>query len=298
MDKSLPSNMRKVLVTGAKGQLGSRLMECTDSGLHVVALDRAALDVTAPESIAHALHEHTPDVVVNAAAYTAVDRAEEEAEQAHRVNAMGAGNMARACAERGVDLVHISTDYVFDGEATRPYRPTDPPHPVSVYGASKLAGEAAIADAYASAKASWWVIRVAWLCDIRGQNFMQTMVRLGRAGKDLKVVNDQHGTPTFARPFAEDLMHWVQGSVRIPSGIFHYSHLGETTWHGFAQAIFDFHGLEVNLTACLTAEYPTAAKRPAYSCLDGSEFARWSGKKQEHWEQVLASELARGEQQN
>lgn len=298
MDKLLPSNMRKVLITGANGQLGSRLRECDQPGTQIIALDQDSLDLTEPNSIAAALEAHNPDVVINAAAYTAVDRAEEEVDAAYAVNATGPGHLAKACAERGVDLVHISTDYVFDGAAHQPYRPTDTPRPIGVYGASKLAGEAAVEVAYASAEASWWVIRVAWMCDARGQNFLQTMLRLGRSGKALRVVADQHGTPTFARPFAEALMRWAAGSNRAPSGVYHYSHSGRTTWHGFAQAIFDIHGLEVDLSACSTAEYPTAAKRPAYSCLDGSDFYRLSGLKQQDWKDVMAFELERKQQEN
>jgi dTDP-4-dehydrorhamnose reductase len=142
------------------------------------------------------------------------------------------------------------------------------------------------------------VIRVSWLCDVRGQNFMQTMLRLGRSGKALKVVNDQYGTPTFARPFAEALMNLAAHPHAAARGVHHYSHLGQTTWHGFAQAIFDFHGLEVNLAACSTSEYPTPAQRPAYSCLDGREFARLIEQEQRDWKDVMASELKRDQQEN
>ena len=298
MDNSLPSTMRKVLVTGAKGQLGSRLMECVHPGLQVVGLDREFLDLTDSDSVDSALQAHLPDVVINAAAYTAVDQAETERDQAHSVNATGAETLARACAQQGVDLIHISTDYVFDGTGSRPYRPEDFPHPIGAYGASKLAGERAVQAAFAAAQAGWWVIRVAWLCDVRGQNFMQTMLCLGRSGKALKVVNDQHGTPTFARPFAEALMNLAAHPNAAARGVHHYSHLGQTTWYGFAQAIFDFHGLEVNLAACSTSEYPTPAQRPAYSCLDGKEFARLMEQEQRDWKDVMASELKRDQQEN
>lgn len=284
--------MRTVLVTGANGQLGSRLMEDTGQNtLRIVGFDREELDITTPESIAEALKKHQPHVVINAAAYTAVDRAEVEPELAHAINAKGPQLLAEACAAHGVDLIHISTDYVFDGTQDRPYVPSDVPNPMGVYADSKRAGELAVE---ATTGVRWWVVRVAWLCDTRGQNFMQTMLRLGRSGKALRVVNDQHGVPTFARPFAEALLKLAAQPERVPSGVWHYGPQGPTTWHGFAQAIFEGYGIDVELAPCTTADYPTPAKRPAYSYLNGKPFADALQLPHLHWKEALRHELEFG----
>lgn len=296
--KLVPSSMRKILVTGAQGQLGSRLAESQHDELQVVGLDRNALDLASPDSIRQALDRHEPHVVINAAAYTAVDRAEDEEDRAFLVNATGTANLARACAERRIDLIHISTDYVFDGTSTRPYRPDDDPNPIGAYARSKREGELGVEQAFRQAASRWWVVRVAWLCDVRGHNFMQTMLRLGREGKSLRVVDDQCGAPTFARPFAMALLELAANPGKVPSGIWHYSPEGITTWHGFAAAIFDLHGLEVNLAPCTTDAYPTPAKRPAYSYLDGREFAQALGMPQQHWREALAIEIDQLNQEN
>jgi len=263
--------MRKVLVTGGRGQLGSRLAEHAGGDAAMVyAVDRSACDITDPQAIARILDAFEPHVVINAAAYTAVDQAELEPELAHAINATGPEFLALACAERGIDFVHISTDYVFDGTAQQPYTPADPAAPQGVYAASKLSGEEGVQRAFASANtaARHWIIRVAWMYDVRGSNFLQTMLRLGNSGKALKVVDDQVGAPTAARPFAACLMELVTMDTPPQSGVWHYSTLGPTTWFGFADAIFKAHDLNVDLSPCTTEEFPTPAKRPAYSYLD------------------------------
>lgn len=293
--KALNSGMRKILVTGAGGQLGSRLAELAGSDRAMIfALDRSELDITDPQSIARSLDRHQPHAVINAAAYTAVDRAESEPEVAHLINGDGPGWLAAACASRGIDVVHISTDYVFDGMAQRAYLPSDNPSPQGAYAASKRAGEMRVAEAFAGAtNANWWVIRVAWLYDVRGANFMQTMVRLGTSGKSLRVVDDQVGAPTAARPFADALLTLVTLEHPIPSGIWHYGTAGPTTWYGFARAIFSALGMHVELAPCTTAEYPTPAKRPAFSYLDGTAFARAIGIPHVPWEEELKNEIDR-----
>ncbi|MBO75233.1 MAG: dTDP-4-dehydrorhamnose reductase [Flavobacteriales bacterium] len=284
--------MRTVLVTGVKGQLGSRLMEnVSQDNLRIVGLDKDELDITSPQSISDAMKTCEPDVVINAAAYTAVDRAEEESDRAYAINAEGPRLLAESCARHDVDLIHISTDYVFDGEQDRPYLPSDAPNPKGVYADSKRAGELALE---ATAGLRWWVIRVAWLCDTRGQNFMQTMLRLGQSGKALRVVHDQHGVPTFARPFAEALLKLAAQPERVPAGIWHYGHEGPTTWFGFAQAIFELNGIDVELSQCTTAEYPTPAKRPAYSYLEGKTFSDLLQLSHVNWKEVLKRELELG----
>lgn len=259
----------------------------------VYAVDRSECDITDPQSIARTLDAFEPHVVINAAAYTAVDQAESDLDQAHAINATGPGLLACACAERGMDLVHISTDYVFDGTAQQPYTPSDATAPQGVYAASKLGGEEAVQRAFRASEhvARFWIIRVAWLYDVRGSNFLQTMLRLGNAGKALKVVDDQVGAPTAARPFAECLMELVTMENPPQSGIWHYSTLGPTTWFGFAQAIFKAKGLSVDLTPCTTEEFPTPAKRPAYSYLDGAPLADALGRTQVPWDLELTNEL-------
>ena len=290
--------MRKVLVTGGRGQLGSRLAEHAGGNAAMVfAVDRSACDITDPQSIARTLDAFEPHAVINAAAYTAVDRAESEPDLAHAINAIGPELLALACAERGIDFVHISTDYVFSGTSQQPYSPEDPTAPQGVYAASKLRGEEAVKQAFASAAtaARYWIIRVAWLYDVRGSNFLQTMLRLGNAGKDLKVVDDQVGAPTAARPFAECLMALVTMVTPPKSGIWHYSTLGPTTWYGFADAIFKAQELDVDLSPCTTDEFPTPAKRPAFSYLDGGPLANAMGRAQVPWDLELKNELNRKE---
>jgi len=290
--------MRKVLVTGGRGQLGSRLAEHAGGDVAMVyAVDRSECDITNPQSIAQTLEAFEPHVVINAAAYTAVDQAESDSDQAHAINATGPELLARACAERGIDFLHISTDYVFDGTAQQPYTPLDPTAPQGVYAASKLSGEEGVQRAFkASAHvARFWIIRVAWLYDVRGSNFLQTMLRLGRSGKALKVVDDQVGAPTAARPFAECLMELVTMNNPPESGIWHYSTLGPTTWYGFADAIFKAQALNVDLSPCTTEEFPTPAKRPAFSYLDGAPLAKALGRSQVPWDLELKKELNRKE---
>ncbi len=284
--------MRTVLVTGAKGQLGSRLMEnASQNNLRILGFDRDELDITSQQSISDALRTHAPDVIINAAAYTSVDRAEDEQQLAYAINADGTRLLAKACALHGVDLIHISTDYVFDGKQDRPYTSSDKPNPLGIYANSKRTGELAVAGTEGF---RWWVVRVAWLCDTRGQNFLQTMLRLGRSDKYLRVVNDQHGAPTFARPFAEALLKLAAHAEQVPCGIWHYGPEGQTTWFGFAQAIFELHGMDVKLSPCITADYPTIAKRPANSCLDGKPFLDALQLPYLHWKEVLKQELKLG----
>jgi len=291
--KSVSSNMRKVMVTGANGQLGSRLSEHpVDAQMHLVPLGRKELDIADTESIKRAIEVHRPDVIINAAAYTAVDRAESEPELARQINATGPGLLARACAEHGIDFIHVSTDYVFDGEARRPYRPGDQPNPQGIYAATKYDGEQQVEEAFKSLdNPRWWIVRVAWLYDVRGSNFMQTMLRHGRAGKALRIVQDQQGSPTAARPLAAALLTLAKHPSRVPSGIWHCGTEGPTTWFEFAQAIFKEYGLEVDATPCSTAEYPTPAKRPSYSYLDGAAFAHALKLPYMPWELELKNEI-------
>ena len=233
-----------------------------------------------------------PARVVNAAAYTAVDKAESDADAAHAANAATPGAIARWCAANGVPLVHYSTDYVFDGAGTRPYRPEDPTAPLGVYGASKLAGE----DAIRTAGGRHLIFRTAWVYAAHGQNFLRTMLRVGAERDVLRVVADQIGTPTPAALIA-DVTARVLRQGTDASGTWHLTAAGETSWHGFAQAIFDgavARGLIARaptVEAITTADYPTPAKRPAYSRLDTDSLQRDFGIELPKWRDALGDVL-------
>ena len=252
----------KVLVTGAGGQLGRALQR-----LGAVGRTRAELDVTDAAAVAASLDELRPDLVVNAAAYTAVDRAESEPGAAFATNEVGARTVAAACAARGIALVHPSTDYVFDGEKPAPYVETDAPHPLGVYGASKAAGERAVLVEHPGAV----VVRTSWLFSADGANFVKTMLRLAREKPVLRVVADQRGGPTFAGDLARIVLALAER--RAPAGIYHAAGDGPTTWHGLAVAVVDEaaragRAPRVPVEPIGTADYPTAARRPRTSILD------------------------------
>jgi len=237
-----------VLVVGGRGQLGRSL-----AARGAVPVDVDELDITKPFELPAC------DLVINAAAYTAVDKAESERDRAFAINRDGAANLARACTARGIPMIHVSTDYVFDGTATRPYREDDPTAPQSVYGESKLAGERAVLDA------GHTVVRTSWLFAEGGPSFVHTMLRLGRERPVLRVVADQHGCPTYAGDLADALL------ALKASGLYHYCNDGATTWHAFATEIMAAAHLPTRVDAITTAEYPTPARRPAYSVLDTSK---------------------------
>ena len=275
----------RVLVTGAKGQLGSRLVEfgARRKALQVVGLGQTDLDITHPASIGNALAKHAPDVVVNAAAYTAVDLAESEPERAFDINGQGVKHLAEACTQKGVTLIHVSTDYVF-GEVDRvPLGPSEPTGPLGVYGASKLEGE----EAFLASGVNGAVVRVAWLYDARGRNFLTTMLRLAQQHGQLKVVDDQHGIPTSAPALAEALLDMAERGQDMPQGIRHYAHDGHTTWHGFASAIVRHASLDIPVEAVTSDAFPTAATRPAWSVLDGAPLHREMGWALEPWQNAL-----------
>lgn len=226
--------------------------------------------------------------IINCAAYTAVDRAEQETDLAFRINSTGAGNLARMAKKLGAGLIHVSTDYVFDGESERPYRTDDEPSPASAYGRSKLEGERAVLSAYPEAA----IIRTEWLYGRGGHNFVATMLRLMGSRDEVRVVDDQRGSPTLADDLARAIVGIVD-SGRSAEGIYHFTNSGETTWYGFAAEIYRLasqHGLirkEVKLIPITTAEYPTPAKRPAYSVLDCSRFAQDFGIVPRPWVEAL-----------
>lgn len=299
--------MKRILITGGQGQLGRALTDCyassklsrdrQESGaldqahsqrlqtpaaraqnLIIIPLDHQELDISVEQSIAHALETYRPDVVINTAAYTAVDRAESEPDKAHLINGAAPDLLAQACAARGVGMLHVSTDYVFDGSAEQPYPEDAPTHPLSVYGQSKLAGEQAVLAALPSAV----IVRTSWVFSQFGNNFLKTMLRLGRERSELSIVADQVGGPSYAPHIAQVLLALAEKLIEsqqkangpaAPYGIYHFAGQPDVSWYGFAQEIFA-QALRLgllaqmpSLTAIPTSQYPTPARRPAQSGL-------------------------------
>lgn len=291
--------MTTILVTGAGGQLGRDLLlaGARVTGVRIVGVDRAACDLREPLAVMRALERHRPAVVINAAAYTLVDRAETERELAFAVNRDGARHLAAACATTGVPLLHVSTDYVFDGSKATPWRVDDPVSPLGVYGASKLAGELAIRETHTR----HIVLRTSWLFGQHGNNFVRTMVRYGAVRDELRVVADQRGGPTWTGDLAAELLALAQRHIageRLAWGTHHYAGQPATTWHAFACAIVDEAfaiGLLPRRTpvrAITTAEFPTPTRRPANSVFDMDETRRLLGIAAPDWRVGLRRVLA------
>ncbi|MCE1228288.1 MAG: dTDP-4-dehydrorhamnose reductase [Firmicutes bacterium] len=273
----------RVVVTGGSGQLARAIQE-TWSGHEVLLPPETELDLTKPEAIRTVLQTLKPQAVVNAGAFTQVDRCETEEGLATLVNGTAVAWLAESCDALKATLIQISTDYVFDGTATRPYREDDPTHPVSAYGHSKLRGEenAALAQRHL-------IVRTAWLYDAWGKNFFLTMVNAARQGRALRVVDDQRGTPTSCRALARQLHGALNEGWQ---GIVHGTCGGDTTWHGFAAEIFRQMDMSVDLSPCTTAEYPTPAKRPAYSVLAGGRRKTLGTDLMPTWEEALEEVVA------
>ncbi len=269
----------RVLVTGREGQLARGLLEAADrANVQVVSVGRPELDLADQNSVTAAVARARPDVVVNAAAYTAVDRAETEPAVAHAVNAVGAGHVAEACAANAIPIVHISTDYVFDGTKDDPYREDDPTAPINVYGRTKLEGEQRVANACER----HLILRTAWVHSPWGANFVKTMLRLAAGQPAINVVDDQKGSPTYAPDLARIVLAIAARIAAEPAGarwgVYHATGGGETTWFGFAREVFRCaadQGLAVaDVTAIATLAYPTAAQRPANSRLNCGRLRR------------------------
>jgi dTDP-4-dehydrorhamnose reductase len=268
----------RILVTGAKGQVATALQERTPPGVELVALARPDLDLADPQSIRDAFEPQTADVVVNAAAYTAVDKAEAEEALAMRVNGEGAGHVAEAARAMGAPVIQLSTDYVFDGSLDRPYVEDDPVAPLGAYGRSKLAGE----EAVAAANPRHVILRTAWVYSPFGSNFVKTMLRLGETRREVSVVADQRGSPTSALDIADAIFEMSARMLLAPGpekyGVFHMTGGGEASWAEFAAAIFaEAQALgrpAVDVIPISTADYPTPARRPANSRLDGGRLLR------------------------
>ena len=281
----------KVLVTGATGQLGRSLAKTALNEAQLLSVSHKDLDVADSDAVLEFVQSHAPEVIINAAAHTAVDRAESEPELAQRVNADGPRHLAAAARAVGARLIHISTDFVFDGNASVPYRPEAATAPLSVYGRTKLAGERAVLEALPEASV---IVRTAWVYAAAGNNFVRTMLRIMNANGAVRVVADQVGTPTAAVSLAETL--WKIVMKPEISGIHPWTDAGVASWYDFAVAIAE-EGAALNLvpptvtvTPIATAEYPTPARRPAYSVLDKSTLAR-HGLIPAHWRRRLRTVL-------
>jgi dTDP-4-dehydrorhamnose reductase len=298
----------RVLVTGARGQLGAELAREFAGRSEVIAHDRSSLDLERPGEIAARIREARPDVILNAAAYTAVDRAETEVDAARAVNAVAPAVLAAEAKRLGALLVHYSTDYVFDGTKKTPYVETDPTAPLNAYGRTKLEGE----EAVAASGCDHAILRTSWVYAPHGRNFMLTMLRLAGTQKELRVVDDQRGAPTSSRQLARATLELLARNdrsrpigpddlerVRNASGVYHATAAGETTWFGFAQEIFDRWSrrpgnvfVMPRVIAIASADYPTPARRPANSVLSNARLAETFGVRLPAWREGLDEALS------
>ena len=289
----------RLTVTGRDGQVARALVEAGPMlGIDVVAAGRPELDLALPETVLSALSAARPDIVVNAAAYTAVDQAEVEPEQANAVNATGARAVAVAARALGLPIIQLSTDYVFDGEKPAPYTEEDPPAPATVYGRSKLAGEKAVA----AASPDHVILRTAWVYSPHGKNFVRTMLALAANRNELRVVADQRGCPTYAPDIAAAVLTAARNLLNNPAdlrlrGVFHLAGSGETTWAEFAEAIFAFGAAKgwprPVVIPIRSVDYPTPARRPKNSRLDCTKLARVHGVHLPQWRASLEACLER-----
>ncbi|MDX1630182.1 MAG: dTDP-4-dehydrorhamnose reductase [Fulvivirga sp.] len=277
----------KILVTGAQGQLGSEINLISGNHNHdFIFIDRDELDLTSKDNIIPFLNELQPDLIINCAAYTAVDKAEDEPKLAAMINEIAPEKIATFCAENNKRLIHISTDYVFDGNFNTPIKPEDTPCPQSVYGETKLNGEKAVLGILDDA----YIIRTSWVFSSFASNFVKTMIRLGKEKPELNVVNDQIGSPTYARDLAQAILKIIDEINRgnDQPGIYHYSNEGVSSWYDFAKEIMSMTKLDCKVKPIPTASFPTKAKRPAYSVLDKSDIKDNFEIEIPHWNNSLA----------
>lgn len=279
-----------VLVTGANGQLGQAIQSIAENypDIEFVFCNSEKLDITDYDNVNAVFNEFIPDYCINAAAYTAVDKAESEPEKAYSINVLGAQNLAKICKMNNTVFLHVSTDFVFDGTKTTPYTELDEPNPTGVYGQTKLDGEEAIKELWEK----HFIIRTSWVYSQFGNNFMKTMLRLASERDELSVVNDQIGTPTNAVDLAEVLIKIVESCyAELVSasnfGIYNFSNEGQCSWYDFAKKIFEINNIKINLHPISTESYPTPAKRPAYSVLDKSKIKNVFGIEINSWETCL-----------
>lgn len=287
----------KVLLLGAGGMLARDVAARPPAGVELIARTKAEVDVTDPRAVASALADVQPDTIINCAAYTRVDEAERERHLALAVNGEAPGIIGKAAvssipAHRSPLtplVIHFSTDYVFDGAARRPYREGDPPQPVNAYGASKLAGERALAES----GVRYLVVRTSWLFGLHGRAFPRTMWERATAGKPTRVVNDQVGRPTYTGDLASAVWRLVAAGMAEAAGaILHVANAGTATWYDVARRVFEAAGVPELVTPCTSAEYPTLARRPARSVLDTARYERLAGGPLPSWEDALTRFLA------
>lgn len=271
------------MICGAGGQLGQKLIGAARQleGVRIFAYNRSSLDLTKPADLRAAFAEAKPDICFNAAAYTAVDRAESEPEKCREVNVDGAARLAGACHESGVGFVHFSTDYVYDDGYNRPLQEDDRTLGTSVYARTKLEGENAVMKNHPNA----YIIRTSWVYAEYGENFVRTMLRLGAERGHLSIVADQVGSPTYAADLAAATLKLAASGA--PSGIYNFANSGACSWYDFAHAIFEISGIECQLKPIRTEQYPTPAKRPSYSILDTRKIAEITAIPR-HWREALA----------
>jgi dTDP-4-dehydrorhamnose reductase len=289
--------MKKILVTGSLGQLGRCLQDITSqyTDFEYKFVDKDELDICNSGQVQHFFKEYKPNFCINTAAYTAVDKAEEDANNAFDVNANGPKNLAESCLKHNTVLIHISTDFVFDGNKNAPYLESDIPNPRSVYGVSKWEGEKYIQ----AILPNHLIIRTSWLYSPYGNNFVKTMLRLAETKTELSVVNDQIGTPTNAQDLAEVIMQIISEFILIGQntdlnafyGTYHFSNEGQCTWYDFAKMIFDIKKRKLDLRPIPTSSYPAPAKRPLYSVLNKSKIKNVFGLTITNWEYTLKSLL-------
>ncbi len=277
-----------VVVTGANGQLGQALQFIASNypELHFVFCSSSDLDITKKDNCQAVFSKHNPNYCINAAAYTAVDKAESEPEKAQLINVVGAQNLAAVCKENNTILLHVSTDFVFDGSKKTPYTEEDAPNPTGIYGQTKLDGEKAIQETFEN----YFIIRTSWVYSQFANNFMKTMLRLASERDTLSVVNDQIGTPTTAVDLAEVLLKIITSNFQLPTsnfGIYNFSNEGQCSWYDFAKKIFEVNNIRINLLPVPTSSYPTPAKRPSYSVLDKSKIKSELGIEVAFWEDSL-----------
>lgn len=276
---------QKVLITGANGQLGKELVEVfSESGFDVYGFGRDKMDITNQEQVQDVINTIKPNIVLHSAAYTKVDLAESEPEQAFLINAYGTRNVAVVAEEVGAKFVYISTDYVFDGTSTEPYNEFSPTSPLGVYGKSKLAGEQFVRDFHSK----FFIVRTSWVYGKHGANFVKTMLKLGEERKELSVVADQTGCPTYTLDLATSILELV---ATKKYGVYHISNSGSCSWFEFAKAIFEKSNLDVKVLPCTTADFPRPAARPTYSVFEHMSIRVNKIKPMRNWEEGLSSFL-------
>ena len=280
----------RILLTGKNGQVGWELNRSLSTIGTVFAMGRNEMDLSKPETVGSVIQEIKPDIIVNAAAFTAVDKAESEPELTMTVNGIAPGVIAEEAKKIGAGMIHYSTDYVFDGKATAPYKEEDPPCPLSVYGKSKLAGDKGIMQA----GIPHIILRTGWVYSLRGSNFLLTMQKLAQTKNQIKVVDDQTGSPTWSRVIAEGTARILEqcrsaknSAIFSHSGIFNMSCGGETSWFGFAKKIFELSGKNTELISIPTVEYPTPAVRPENSLLSNRKLKQVFHHEMPHWQDAL-----------